>query len=497
MPERRFGRFVLRRQLGAGGMGEVWEAEPIAGGAPVALKWVHSATSAGRFREEMRVSGSLDHPNLVKVLDSGTEGGRAWMAMELLDGASLADLRRAHPEPWPEPVVIELGRQLLGALEALHTSAGIVHRDLKPSNLFIRRDGRLCVIDLGIALATDRDRTQTQSGSMVGTLRYASPEQARGERVDARSDLFAVGLVLFELVSGQRAYDQRDDVAVVSALLFEPPPRLSAVHPLTSPALDEVIAGALQRDPNARFPTAAAFSQALDSAGTGRPWRAADVAAWAAPLFEACLASKPTETTAPGELVTRSADRRPVTARRSWQRRMVVIGAGVAVAAALAGAMISRSSEVPPIVARPASALGTAPAAPPAPSSPAKSEALVPPRGEGSAPPASPLAAAAEATAAPETSQGGSRTAPAKKERARGRARTRPAQGTGWVTVAAKGGWARVLIDRKDVGETPLFRHPLPAGTHQVETVTRAGLRQRRRVTVVPGREAKLVFVLD
>ncbi|MBK7862316.1 MAG: serine/threonine protein kinase [Archangiaceae bacterium] len=493
MSERRFGPFVLKRRLGSGGMAQVWEAVPDEGGAPVALKYMLGDASRSRFLAEMKLSAGLRHPHVVEVFRSGIDEGHPWIAMELLHGATLAELRRRETGPWPAGLVLELARQLLEGLEAVH-ALGVVHRDVKPSNVFLTRDGTLRLIDLGIALASDGERTRTESGAMVGSVRYASPEQVRGEALDARTDLYAVGLILFELLSGRRAFDQPTDLAVMSALMFLPSPRLAGAAPSVSPELDEVVWGAMQRDPARRPGTARELREQLERVALSPRWSAADVAQWLQRLPEPpadspsgstpSLDAEPvnTGTVAPRASALPAPEPAPEPARAVTPRRRrrvaVALSALAVVALAAGGAAVAFRAQPPP----PAS---EAPRLPQAALEPAP-EAVEP---EAPPPPALPAEAVPEESPAPEPAR---RSRPDARPSAV-RASARPAA-LGWLTVSVEEGWGNVWVDRRMVGETPLFRVPLSPGAHRVELVRSDSKRQVRSVDVHANRDVRIRF---
>jgi serine/threonine-protein kinase len=295
---RRVGRYRLLRPLGAGGAAEVWEAEASGGDrAPVALKIVRlapaDASGAGpaparRFAAEAAILASLRHPNIVGVLEGGVdaERGEAYLAMELLRGQTLAAL--AAGRALPVGLVAALGRDLAAALDHAHGARGadgrplsLVHRDVKPSNLFVTVDGTLKLIDFGIALARDLDRTATRTGAIRGSFPYLSPEQARGEPLDARSDLFSAGLVLHELLTGRRVFPQDNEVAILNAVVSARVSPVTAVRPEIPAALGALVGRMLVRDRDGRVATAAEVAAGLEGAVPAADvWTRADVGRW-------------------------------------------------------------------------------------------------------------------------------------------------------------------------------------------------------------------------
>jgi serine/threonine-protein kinase len=269
--------YRLGKKIGEGSSGEVYEAEHTELARRYAVKVLSSAHAAAhdsveRFRREARAIASLSHPNLVRLHDFGKSlDGRVFLVMELLEGQTLdmhADLGGAGKGlPWREAT--RLAIQVARALEAAH-DAGLVHRDLKPQNLFLTRDGELKLLDFGVAMAladtTESDKRQ-KGFAVFGTPEYMAPEQVAGEPVDARCDLYALGCVLYELVTGVRPF-QGSPVVVMGKQLREIPERPRArMTDATLPAeIEEVILKALAKSKHDRFPTARAMREALETA---------------------------------------------------------------------------------------------------------------------------------------------------------------------------------------------------------------------------------------
>lgn len=200
-------RYVLDAPIGRGGMGEVWRATDTVLGRQVAVKTIDlgrvtDESAAARFEREARVTAALSHPNVVTVHDTGVEGDTAYLVMELLPGPSLAD--RLQEGPLPVEDVVEVGRQVASALDAAH-ARGLVHRDIKPGNIVAAADGRVRVVDFGITQLGEAGAEQalTATHTVMGTAEYLAPEQATGGRVDGRADLYALGCVLFALLTGE------------------------------------------------------------------------------------------------------------------------------------------------------------------------------------------------------------------------------------------------------------------------------------------------------
>lgn len=279
------GRYRILEKLGQGGMGEVYSAHDERLDRPVAIKLIRDKSedesARKRFWREARAAASVSHPNVCQLHEIGEEGGTLFIAMELLDGESLADRIRRGPLPVGEAIPIGLG--VLAALEALH-GRDVVHRDLKPSNVFLTRHG-VKLLDFGLArvapshepVSADPTKSQlTQAGAVLGTVHYISPEQLTGRAVDTRADLFSMGAILFEMLTGRYAFGGNTDMEVFHATLYEQPPALGGSPAIA--AVDKVVRRALAKRPEDRFPSAAAMAQDLRAAllveDSGPPTRA-------------------------------------------------------------------------------------------------------------------------------------------------------------------------------------------------------------------------------
>src|SRR5277367_4101749 len=247
-------RYRVVSRIGSGGMADVYLAEDLQLGRQVALKilqrrFAEDQQFVERFRREASSAASLSHPNIVSVFDRGEWDGTYWIAMEYLPGVSLKTMVR---EQGPiEPVVtIDYVIQMLRAARFAHRR-GVIHRDLKPHNVIVDEDGRVRVTDFGIARAGASDMTQT--GSIMGTAQYLSPEQAQGHAVSAASDLYAIGIVLYELLTGSLPFDGETAVTIALKQVSEQPMPPSAINPTVPPELDAVVLCALAKDPAERF----------------------------------------------------------------------------------------------------------------------------------------------------------------------------------------------------------------------------------------------------
>ncbi len=281
----RFDHYQIISPLGAGGMGEVYRALDVRLDREVAIKvlpasFAQDADRLRRFKQEARATSALNHPNILTIYDIGSvqteNGGAPYIVAELLEGEEL----RAHlaDGAFAPRKAIEYAQQIASGLAAAHEK-GITHRDLKPENLFVTKDGRVKILDFGLAkLRPQRDEpigsevaTQkqiTDPGAVMGTVGYMSPEQVRGQDVDHRSDIFSFGMILYEMLSGRRAFSGASAADVMSAILKEEPPDLSEANGKISPALDKIVRRCLEKKPEMRFHSASDLGFALGTLTT-------------------------------------------------------------------------------------------------------------------------------------------------------------------------------------------------------------------------------------
>ncbi|MDQ3665222.1 MAG: protein kinase [Acidobacteriota bacterium] len=274
----KLGRYEIRSQLGAGGMGEVYRARDTELGRDVAVKVLPSSFSSDtdrlhRFQQEACAAGALNHPNILVVHDIGAHDGSPYVVSELLEGETLR--KRIAGAPLAQRRAVDYALQIAHGLAAAHEK-GIVHRDLKPDNIFITNDGRVKILDFGLAKLTQLDGNQSQTeiptrrvdtdpGVVMGTVGYISPEQLKGRAVDQRSDIFSFGAILYEMLSGRRAFHGGSAAETMSAILKEDPPELSDTNKTVSPALERLINHCLEKNPEARFHSARDLSFALEA----------------------------------------------------------------------------------------------------------------------------------------------------------------------------------------------------------------------------------------
>src|SRR5438552_8467120 len=274
----RLGRYEIRSKIGEGGMGEVYRAVDTDLGREVAIKvlppdFSRDSDRINRFRQEAQALARLNHPNILSVLDVGSHDGTLFVVGELLEGETVRD--RLSAESFSVRKALDYARQIAHGLAAAHAKR-ITHRDLKPENLFLTNDGRVKILDFGLAklsqtkaeIDTDAPtmRVKTDPGRVMGTVAYMSPEQVRGQSalVDHRSDIFAFGAVLYEMLTGKRAFAGESVADTMSAILNNDPPELSITNSNLSPALDRIIRRCLEKHPDERFQSASDVGYAIE-----------------------------------------------------------------------------------------------------------------------------------------------------------------------------------------------------------------------------------------
>src|SRR5262249_16530746 len=270
----KLGPYEITGAVGAGGMGEVYRARDTRLGRDVAIKvlpeaFAKDAILKERFDREAKTISSLNHPNICTLYDVGHQNGTDYLVMELLEGESLA--KRVERGAMPIAETLRVGMEISDALDRAHRQ-GIVHRDLKPGNVVLTKSGAK-LLDFGLAkphplttgsgsslsaIATQVSPTSpvTREGAVIGTFQYMSPEQVEGREAGARSDIFALGAVLYEMATGKRAFEGKSQISIASSILEKEPEPISRVQPMTPPALEHVVGTCLAKDPEERFQTA-------------------------------------------------------------------------------------------------------------------------------------------------------------------------------------------------------------------------------------------------
>jgi len=277
----RLGPYEILGQIGAGGMGEVYKARDPRLGREVAIKvlpatFSQDADRLRRFEQEAKAAGVLNHPNITAVYDIGTHDGAPYVVQELLEGETLRSVL-AGGKLSPRKT-IDYSLQIAHGLAAAH-GKGIVHRDLKPENLFVTSDGRVKILDFGLAKLTHQEEGSqatnlptatagTEPGVVLGTLGYMSPEQVRGKPADPRSDIFSFGAILYEMLSGRRAFTGDSAADTMSAILKEDPPDLSVTNQNVSPGLERIVRHCLEKNPEQRFHSAHDLAFDLEALST-------------------------------------------------------------------------------------------------------------------------------------------------------------------------------------------------------------------------------------
>jgi beta-lactam-binding protein with PASTA domain/predicted Ser/Thr protein kinase len=333
------GRYRLLRRIGSGGMADVWLAEDPHLQRRVALKILHRRFAQDRefverFRREAEAAAGLSHPNIVAVFDRGDIEGTYYIAMQLLEGRSLKELIDQGLTPEQS---VGLIRQVLEAAGFAHRH-GVVHRDLKPQNVIVDDEGKATVTDFGIARAGASEITQ--AGSVMGTPHYLSPEQAQGQAVTAVSDLYSIGVILYEALAGRVPFEADSAIAIAMKQVSHTPQRPSSINPAISPALDAVVMRALEKDPGQRFQSADAFIAALDSALRNPGAEGGGTAAFA-PL--------PPPVVSPGETPPETED------EEGGLRKWVWFAVAAVLVGALLGFALTRdtSTDVPTVTSNP------------------------------------------------------------------------------------------------------------------------------------------------
>ncbi len=358
--------YRIQRQLGAGGMGIVYEADDTRLGRRVALKFLpaslhESPDASARFEREARILSSLNHPNICTIHDIGTttDDGheRRFIVMELLEGESLR--ARIHGQPLALDLIVDVGSQIGDALDAAHDK-GIVHRDIKPANIFITKRGQAKLLDFGVAKPADdagaggeetRAMTEqlTMPGTTVGSINYMSPEQARGQEIDSRSDLFSLGAVLYEMATGHQAFAGPTTAVVYDAILNRQPPASGSLNAEVPADLDRIIMRALEKDARLRYQTAGDLVADLRRLRRDTDVRRG-VASGSSPVLAPTVA--PTTTVSEPATSAPTPAAAPATAAVGRRPRWALVGVPAALVLGVAGFWLWNSTRTPAFTER-------------------------------------------------------------------------------------------------------------------------------------------------
>jgi serine/threonine-protein kinase len=484
------GPYRLLELVGDGGMGEVWKAvHQYRPGAPMAVKVMRRAAGSDAVRRaihEGRIGLGLHHPNIVQTFDVGFSGGTAYVVLELLRGATLAEICPLPGEPLPCRAAAAVALQVLAGLQYAHASLTedgrpleLVHDDIKPSNLFLTDEGTIKLLDFGISSARTQGPTSQRGGA--GTPAYMAPERVRARPGDAKSDLFALALVIAELVSGEPAHELPEDAGIHDA---DADGGLSIIGVLPADVPSDFqrwLSIALRPDPRHRFATAGEMARAL---------RACILDPWTAPALAAWYRGRP------------RLPRRVAAPRTRWLDREPGVAAVFLSAAMVARARSTESDDPRDVFSREhtiraplASSDCAMVSEPPVPTT--ERVPLARPRRRWTtswgAAAAVLLVAAAVTGAAWATQRDAGLDAP-QRTAARLPAGRAAAREDGWMSVHAVAPRTRVRVAGKDVGQAPLFRHPVMPGVYLVEAIRPDGRRLTQRVRVEPGRGTRVSF---
>lgn len=373
----RLGRYEILRLVGRGGMATVYLAHDPALDRQVAVKVLHAHLAhdeafVGRFRREARAVAALRHPNIVQVFDFGVEQNQYYMVMEYLEGGTLHTLLREASKEGaclPPREVLRLVRPLCSAIDYA-AGQGMVHRDIKPSNIILTKAGEPILTDYGIAKMVGVT-SLTVTGMVVGSAHYMAPEQAQGQETDLRTDIYALGVVIFQMLTGRVPYDADTSASVLAQHIIAPIPSLASINPALPAAFEEVITKALAKEPAARYQSAAELATGLEAA-LSRP--AAEPTVVAAPSAGAPQAVRSEPRAEPG----RGAAARPETPETAAPGAGPPGVPGAGLAAASGAGSVGASSKGPVAASRPSPAVAPPPAAPPPAAPPPAAESLAP-----------------------------------------------------------------------------------------------------------------------
>jgi beta-lactam-binding protein with PASTA domain/predicted Ser/Thr protein kinase len=320
--ERIFGeRYEVEAPLGTGGMAEVWKGHDRVLNRTVAIKtllpqFARDASFVDRFRREAQAAARLNHPGIVSVYDSGTDGDTPYIVMQYIEGKTLADFLGSG-KTLPPMQAATIGQEIAEALAAAHAQ-GVIHRDIKPANVMITREGKVRVMDFGIARLISGPETAPQTSAVLGTASYLSPEQAQGQSVDARSDIYALGVVLYEMLTGRPPFTGESPMAIAYKQVNATPEAPSSVNPDVPPELDAVVMRALSKNPANRYQTGQEFADDLERVRTGGQVMATPLLPAGGEATQVISRPQPTSVLPPQE-------RDPGSPRKTWVAALLAI----------------------------------------------------------------------------------------------------------------------------------------------------------------------------
>jgi serine/threonine-protein kinase len=320
--ERIFGdRYEVEGRIGAGGMAEVWRGHDRVLNRTVAIKtllpqFARDASFVDRFRREAQAAARLNHPGIVSVYDSGTDGDTPYIVMHLIEGRTLADFLESG-KTLPPMQAAKIAQEVAEALAAAHAQ-GVIHRDIKPANIMITRDGKVLVMDFGIARLISGPETAPQTSAVMGTASYLSPEQAQGQSVDARTDIYSLGVVLYEMLTGRPPFTGDSPMAIAYKQVNATPEAPSSVNPEVPPELDAVVMRALSKNPANRYQTGQEFADDLERARTGGQVLATPLLPASGEATQVISRPQPTSVLPPQQ-------NQPGGSRRAWAGALIAI----------------------------------------------------------------------------------------------------------------------------------------------------------------------------
>jgi len=314
-------RYEVQGRIGVGGMAEVWRGYDRTLNRTVAIKtllpqFARDASFVDRFRREAQAAARLNHPGIVSVYDSGTDGETPYIVMQFIEGRTLADYL-ASGKTIPPMKAAQVAKEIAEALAAAHAE-GVIHRDIKPANVMVTREGKVLVMDFGIARLISGPETAPQTSAVLGTASYLSPEQAQGQSVDARSDIYALGVVLYEMLTGRPPFTGDSPMAIAYKQVNATPEAPSSVNPEVPPELDAVVMRALSKNPANRYQTGQEFADDLERARTGGQVMATPLLPAAGEATQVISRPQPTSVLPPQQ-------DEPGSSRKAWAGALVAI----------------------------------------------------------------------------------------------------------------------------------------------------------------------------